>query len=72
MGCPEASCNSTQKSELPITIAYDTADRVSQVTAIPSCPTGLNCQSQQSTLSRYNGHNQRFLRQTDQGQTVFV
>ena len=32
----------------------------------------MNCQSQQTTLSRYNGHNQRFLRETDQGQTVFV
>ena len=54
------------------TIAYDTAGRVSQVTAIPPCPSGLNCLSQQATLSRYNGHNQRFLRETDQGQTVFV
>ena len=50
----------------------DTAGRVSQVTAIPPCPTGLNCQSQQTTLSRYNGHGQRFLRETDQGQTVFA
>jgi RHS repeat-associated protein len=53
-------------------IAYDAAGRVSQVTAIPPCPSGLNCSGPQTTLSRYNGHNQRYLRDNSAGQTVFT
>jgi RHS repeat-associated protein len=54
------------------TIAYDAAGRVSQVTAIPPCPSGLNCSGSQTTLSLYNGHNQRYLRENPDGQTVFA
>ena len=45
---------------------------MSQVTAVPPCPSGLNCSGPQTTLSRYNGHNQRYLRGNAAGQTVFT
>lgn len=54
------------------TIDYDAAGRVSQVTAVPPCPSGESCADSLTTLSRYNGQNQRYLRDTSSGQTVFT
>jgi RHS repeat-associated protein len=38
---------------------------------VPPCPSGLNCSGQQTTLSRFNGWGQRFLRDTPNAQSVF-
>jgi RHS repeat-associated protein len=53
------------------TLAYDSAGRLSEATAVPPCPSGTNCAGQQTTLSRFNGWGQRFLRDTPNAQTVF-
>ena len=54
------------------TLAYDAAGRLSEATAIPPCPSGINCSGAQTTLSRFNGWGQRFLRENDREQTVFT
>lgn len=53
------------------TLAYDSAGRLSEATAVPPCPSGSNCAGEQTTLSRFNGWGQRFLRDTPNAQTVF-
>jgi RHS repeat-associated protein len=53
------------------TLAYDAAGRLSEATAVPPCPSGLNCAGAQTTLSRFNGWGQRFLRETPTAQSVF-
>ncbi len=53
------------------TLAYDSAGRLSEATAVPPCPSGSNCAGAQTTLSRFNGWGQRFLRDTPNAQTVF-
>jgi RHS repeat-associated protein len=53
------------------TLAYDAAGRLSEATAVPPCPSGLNCAGAQTTLSRFNGWGQRFLRDTPNAQSVF-
>lgn len=53
------------------TLAYDSAGRLSEATAVPPCPSGLNCSGAQTTTSRFNGWGQRFLRDTPNAQTVF-
>lgn len=53
------------------TMAYDSAGQLAEATAIPPCPSGQNCAGQQTTLSRFNGWGQRYLRDTPQTQTVF-
>jgi RHS repeat-associated protein len=53
------------------TLAYDAAGRLSEATAVPPCPSGLNCAGAQTTLSRFNGWGQRFLRDTPNAQTIF-
>jgi RHS repeat-associated protein len=53
------------------TLAYDAAGRLSEATAVPPCPSGLNCAGQQTTLSRFNGWGQRYLRDTPSAQSVF-
>lgn len=52
-------------------LAYDAAGRLSEATAVPPCPSGLNCAGAQTTLSRFNGWGQRFLRDTPSTQSVF-
>ena len=54
------------------TLAYDAAGRLSEATTVPPCPSGSNCAGQQTTLSRFNGWGQRFLRETPSTQTVFT
>jgi RHS repeat-associated protein len=54
------------------TLAYDSAGRLLQATHTPACPSGTNCLGPQTTVSHHNGHGQRFLRSTPQGQSVFV
>ena len=53
------------------TLAYHAAGRLSEATAVPPCPSGVNCSGQQTTLSRFNGWDQRFLRDTPNWQSVF-
>jgi RHS repeat-associated protein len=53
------------------TMAYDSAGQLAEATAIPPCPSGQNCAGQQTTLSRFNGWGQRYLRDTPSTQTVF-
>jgi RHS repeat-associated protein len=53
------------------TMAYDAAGRLSEANAVPPCPSGVNCAGQQTTLSRFNGWGQRFLRDTPNAQSVF-
>jgi RHS repeat-associated protein len=53
------------------TLAYDAAGRLSEATAVPPCPSGTNCAGQQTTLSRFNGWGQRYLRDTPDAQTIF-
>jgi RHS repeat-associated protein len=53
------------------TLAYDAAGRLSEATAVPPCPSGTHCAGQQTTLSRFNGWGQRFLRDTSSTQSVF-
>ena len=54
------------------TLAYDAAGQLAEATAVPPCPTGTNCQSAQTTLSRFNGWSQRYLRDTPATQSVFT
>jgi hypothetical protein len=53
------------------TLAYDAVGRLSETTAVPPCPSGSNCAGQQTTLSRFNGWGQRYLRDTPNAQSVF-
>ncbi|MCB2017820.1 MAG: hypothetical protein KDF54_09975, partial [Hydrogenophaga sp.] len=53
------------------TLKYDAAGQLSEATAIPPCPSGVNCSGAQTTLSRFNGWGQRFLRETPLEQSVF-
>ncbi|WP_236966424.1 RHS repeat-associated core domain-containing protein [Hydrogenophaga sp. SL48] len=54
------------------TMAYDSAGHLAEATAVPPCPSGQNCAGQQTTLSRFNGWGQRYLRDTPSTQTVFT
>lgn len=54
------------------TMAHDSAGRLHQTTHTPACPSGNNCLGPQTTTSHHNGHGQRFLRTTPQGQSVFM
>ena len=53
------------------TLAYDAAGRLAEASAVPPCPSGQNCSGAVTTLSRFNGWGQRFLRETPTAQTVF-
>ncbi|MBL8387689.1 MAG: hypothetical protein JNK17_05715 [Hydrogenophaga sp.] len=53
------------------TLAYDAAGQLAEATAVPPCPTGTNCLGAQTTLSRFNGWGQRYLRDTPATQSVF-
>ncbi|MGS5088851.1 RHS repeat-associated core domain-containing protein [Hydrogenophaga sp. A37] len=53
------------------TMAYDSAGQLAEATAVPPCPSGQNCAGAQTTLSRFNGRGQRYLRDTPSTQTVF-
>jgi RHS repeat-associated protein len=52
-------------------LAYDAAGRLSEATAVPPCPSGVNCSGLQTTTSRFNGWGQRFLSENDREQRVF-
>ncbi len=54
------------------TMAYDSAGRLHQATHTPGCPSGTGCLGPQTTVSHHNGHGQRFLRTTPQGQSVYL
>ncbi len=58
-------------SVLGKTLQYDAAGRLSQATAVPPCPSGNNCVGAQTTISRFNGWGQRYLRENEQEQSVF-
>ena len=53
-------------------MAYDSAGRLHRATHTPACPSGSGCLGPQTTISHHNGHGQRFLRTSEQGQSVFV
>jgi RHS repeat-associated protein len=53
------------------TLAYDAAGQLAEATAVPPCPSGSNCSGAQTTLSRFNGWGQRYLRETPNAQSVF-
>ncbi len=58
-------------SVLGKTLQYDAAGRLSQASAVPPCPSGNNCVGAQTTISRFNGWGQRYLRENEQEQSVF-